>query len=76
MVTSKFSRSTITSVGSSLVAQWLRLRFPMQGKLAQSLVWDMPKNKNIKTKAISQGWYRPLGVTLGLLSQKRKRNAK
>ena len=27
---------------ASLVAQWLRIRLPMQGTLVQSLVWEDP----------------------------------
>ena len=28
--------------GTSLVAQWLRIRMPMQGTRIQSLVWEDP----------------------------------
>ena len=28
--------------GTSLVAQWLRIRLPMQGTWVQSLVWEDP----------------------------------
>ena len=28
--------------GTSLVAQWLRIRLPMQGTRVQSLVWEDP----------------------------------
>ena len=30
------------SVGTSLVAQWLRIRLPMQGTRVQALVWEDP----------------------------------
>ena len=29
-------------IGTSLVAQWLRIRLPMQGTWVQALVWDDP----------------------------------
>ena len=29
-------------IGASLVAQWLRIRLPMQGTWVQALVWDDP----------------------------------
>ena len=32
----------IMSVRTSLVAQWMRIRLPMQGAQVQSLVWEDP----------------------------------
>ena len=29
-------------IGTSLVAQWLRTRLPMQGTQVQSLIWEDP----------------------------------
>ena len=31
-----------TVLGTSLVAQWLRIRLPMQGTWVQALVWEDP----------------------------------
>ena len=31
-----------TSQGTSLVAQWLRIRLPMQGTQVRALVWEDP----------------------------------
>ena len=30
------------SIGTSLVAQWLRIRLPMQGTRVRALVWEDP----------------------------------
>ena len=32
----------IKNLGTSLVAQWLRIHLPMQGTLVQALVWEDP----------------------------------
>ena len=34
--------SQINNVGASLVAQWLRVRLPMQGTRVRALVWEDP----------------------------------
>ena len=31
-----------TGIGTSLVAQWLRIRLPMQGTRVRALVWEDP----------------------------------
>ena len=36
------SYSNQNSMGASLVAQWLRIRLPMQGTRVQALVWEDP----------------------------------
>ena len=36
------SRLKITHIGASLVAQWLRIRLPMQGTRVRALVWEDP----------------------------------
>ena len=32
----------IKTIGASLVAQWLRIRLPMQGTWVRALVWEDP----------------------------------
>ena len=55
--TTIYSRSQKWLIGTSLVAQWLRIRLPMQGTSVRALVWEDPtclmdkKPKN-KTEAI------------------------
>ena len=35
-------KKKISLIGTFLVAQWLRIRLPMQGTRVQSLVWEDP----------------------------------
>ena len=35
-------RNKIGQLGTSLVAQWLRMRLPVQGTRIQALVWEDP----------------------------------
>ena len=37
-------------MGTSLVAQWLRIRLPMQGTWVQSLVWEDPTCRGATTE--------------------------
>ena len=38
----KFLSVKRASIGASLVAQWLRIRLPMQGTRVRALVWEDP----------------------------------
>ena len=37
-----YQKSKLLCLGTSLVAQWLRIRLPMQGTRVRSLVWEDP----------------------------------
>ena len=44
-----------TAEGTSLVAQWLRIRLPMQGTRVQGLVWEDPTCRG-KTKPVRHNY--------------------